>query len=167
MTGAQLHGPARLAAESHADPTGGNAEHLMRAAVIVVMRVDAVLPCAGPASALEQGHSSPAVSSPLFRARRDRRLTAAGVVRRNPSGPPSPLPWSPTTGPSRGREDLFGRVFSQPNPLARSMLWRARKTVRSPASTSADIVHNRKATLTGSRRRVDQKVSSPTRCCFA
>ena len=55
MTGAQLHGPARLAAESHADPTGGNAEHLMRAAV---MRVAAVLPCAGPAIALEQDHTA-------------------------------------------------------------------------------------------------------------
>jgi hypothetical protein len=44
---------------------------------------------------------------------------------------------------------------------------RARKTVRSPASTSDDIVHSRKATLRGSKRSADQKVSSPTRCCFA
>jgi hypothetical protein len=47
------------------------------------------------------------------------------------------------------------------------ILCRARNTVRSPASASADIVHSRKATLRGSMRSVDQKVSSPTRCCFA
>ena len=58
ITGAQLHRPARLAAESHADPTGGNGKHLMRAAVIVVMRVAGVLPCAGPAIALEQGRTA-------------------------------------------------------------------------------------------------------------
>ena len=32
---------------------------------------------------------------------------------------------------------------------------------------SADTVHRRSATLTGSMRSADQKVSSPIRCCFA
>jgi hypothetical protein len=44
---------------------------------------------------------------------------------------------------------------------------RARKTVSSPASRSNDTVHSRKATLRESKRSADQKVGSPTRCCFA
>ena len=36
-----------------------------------------------------------------------------------------------------------------------------------PAFKSADTVHSRKATLRGSKRSADQKVSSPIRCCFA
>src|SRR6516165_5375949 len=51
--------------------------------------------------------------------------------------------------------------------LARSICCRARKTVRSPALISADTVHSRNATLIGSMRSVDQKVSSPIRCCLA
>jgi hypothetical protein len=49
----------------------------------------------------------------------------------------------------------------------RSICCRARKTVRSPAAISDDTVHSRKATLRGSMRRADQKVSSPIRCCLA
>ena len=39
ITGTQLHGLATLATQSHADPTGGDAEHLARAAVIVRCRL--------------------------------------------------------------------------------------------------------------------------------
>src|SRR5215475_7390175 len=61
-----------------------------------------------------------------------------------------------------------GSIFiSQRHAFARSMCCRARKTVRSPTLRSSDTVHNRKATLIGSKRSADQKVSSPTRCCFA
>jgi hypothetical protein len=42
----------------------------------------------------------------------------------------------------------------------------ARKFVNA-GGRSADIVHSRKATLMESMRSADQKVSSPTRCCFA
>jgi hypothetical protein len=49
----------------------------------------------------------------------------------------------------------------------RSICWRARKTVRSPAAISDDTVHSRKATLSGSMLSADQKVSSPIRCCLA
>ena len=68
-----------------------------------------------------------------------------------------------------GGEELFWRygAFSQPYGFVRLICCRARKTVRSPASTSADTVHSRKATLRGSIRSADQKVSSPIRCCFA
>ena len=62
---------------------------------------------------------------------------------------------------------LRSPCLSQRYAFARSIRCRARKTVRSPASTSADIVHRRKATLTGSMRSADQKVSSPIRCCLA
>ena len=51
--------------------------------------------------------------------------------------------------------------------FARLICCRARNTVRSPAFTSADTVHNRQAKLRGSMRRADQKVSSPIRCCLA
>src|SRR6266481_3709340 len=68
-----------------------------------------------------------------------------------------------------GGEELFWRygAFFQPYGFVRWICCRARKTVRSPASTSADTVHSRKATLRGSIRSADQKVSSPIRCCFA
>jgi hypothetical protein len=49
----------------------------------------------------------------------------------------------------------------------RSICCRARKTVRSPAAISDDMVHSRKATFRGSMRSADQKVSSPIRCCLA
>src|SRR6516165_11299484 len=42
ITSAQLHRLAALATQSHADPTGGDAEDLVRAAVIVMMRIDPV-----------------------------------------------------------------------------------------------------------------------------
>jgi len=58
-------------------------------------------------------------------------------------------------------------VVSQPYAFARLICCRARKTMRSPASISADTVHDRKATLRESMRGAYQKVSSPTRCCFA
>jgi hypothetical protein len=65
-------------------------------------------------------------------------------------------------------EDLFWRwCGSQPYAFARTICCRARKTVRSPASRSPHKVHSREATLRGSMRSADQKVSSPTRCCFA
>jgi hypothetical protein len=51
--------------------------------------------------------------------------------------------------------------------FARLMCCRARKTMRSPALRSADIVHRRNDTLRGSTRSADQKESSPIRCCFA
>ena len=56
---------------------------------------------------------------------------------------------------------------SQPYGFAKSICCRARNTVRSPASRSAEMIHSRKATLRGSMRSADQKLSSPTRCCFA
>ena len=49
----QLHVQPTFATEPDADPTGGDAEHLVRAAVIVMMRIDAVLPGARPAIAVE------------------------------------------------------------------------------------------------------------------
>ena len=58
VAGAELHRPAALATESHADPTGGDAEHLVRAAVIVMTRVDPVFPGAGPTIAIEQRHTA-------------------------------------------------------------------------------------------------------------
>ena len=58
ITGAQLHRLATLAAQSDADPTGGDAEHLVRAAVIVMTRVDPVFPGAGPTIAIEQRHTA-------------------------------------------------------------------------------------------------------------
>src|SRR6516162_7581844 len=65
-----------------------------------------------------------------------------------------------------GDEDLFWR-YGQLYAFARLICCRARKTVRSPAFTSDDTVHSRKATLRESMRSADQKVSSPIRCCFA
>src|SRR5712671_229480 len=67
-----------------------------------------------------------------------------------------------------GGEELFWRygAFSQPYGFVRWICCRARKTVRSPASTSADTVHSRKATLRGSIRSADQKVSSPITMLF-
>ena len=56
---------------------------------------------------------------------------------------------------------------SQAYAFARFICCRARNTVRSPALTSGDIVQRRNATLRGSIRNPDQKVSSPTQCCFA
>jgi hypothetical protein len=58
VAGAQLHRPAALATESHADPTGGDAEHLVRATVIVMMRIDPIPPSAGPPVAVEQRHAT-------------------------------------------------------------------------------------------------------------
>jgi hypothetical protein len=49
----------------------------------------------------------------------------------------------------------------------KSIRWRARKTILSPALISPDSVHRRKATLRGSMRRVLQNVSSPNWCCSA
>ena len=49
----------------------------------------------------------------------------------------------------------------------KSIRCRARKTILSPALISPDTVHRRKATLSGSMRRVLQNVSSPNWCCSA
>src|SRR6516165_2881916 len=57
ITSAQLHRLAALATQSHADPTGGDAEDLVRAAVIVMMRIDPVLPGSGPTISIEQRHT--------------------------------------------------------------------------------------------------------------
>ena len=67
-------------------------------------------------------------------------------------------------------EDLFWRYgvyLSHPYAFAKLMCCRARKTMRSPAWTSADTVHSRKATLRGSMRSADQKLGSPIRCGLA
>ena len=58
IAGTQLNGLAALATQSHADPTRGDAEHLVRAAVIVMMRIDPILPGAGPTIAIEQRHAA-------------------------------------------------------------------------------------------------------------
>jgi hypothetical protein len=56
-----------------------------------------------------------------------------------------------------------GMDASQPYAFARSICWRALKTIRSPASTSADTVHNRNATLRGSMRSAEpeRKLADP------
>ena len=61
---------------------------------------------------------------------------------------------------SRGDLPLRPQLYA----FARLMPCRARNTVRSPALTSPDTVHSRAATLIGSKRSADQKVSSPIRC---
>ena len=54
IAGAQLDCRATLAAEPYVDGSGNDAEHLMRGAVIVVVRVDPVSPGRAPIVAGEQ-----------------------------------------------------------------------------------------------------------------
>ena len=54
IAGAQLDRRAALAAEPHADGPGSDAEHLVRGAVIVMVRVDPVAPRRAPAVGGEQ-----------------------------------------------------------------------------------------------------------------
>ena len=49
----------------------------------------------------------------------------------------------------------------------KSIFWRARNTILSPALISPDTVHNRNATLSGSMRTVLQNLCSPNWCCSA
>jgi hypothetical protein len=65
------------------------------------------------------------------------------------------------------KNSSVGHIFYRLYAFQRSICCRARKTVRSPAGISDDTVHSRKATLSGSMRSADQKLSSPIRCCLA
>jgi|SRR5271165_4491913 len=58
-------------------------------------------------------------------------------------------------------------LFYRDPSFIKSICWRARNTILSPALISPDTVHNRKATLSGSMRRTPQNVSSPNWCCSA
>ena len=81
ITGTQLHRLAILATQSDADPTRGDAEHLVRAAVIVMTRIDPVLPGAGPTIAIEQRHTArPGIAAGFERATVDDQRQP-GVVR--------------------------------------------------------------------------------------
>jgi hypothetical protein len=82
ITGTQLHRLAILATQSDADPTRGDAEHLVRAAVIVMTRIDPVLPGAGPTIAIEQRHTArPGIAAGFERATVD-DLAAEGCSAR-------------------------------------------------------------------------------------
>jgi hypothetical protein len=58
-----------------------------------------------------------------------------------------------------------GQCVGQLLAFIKSICWRARKTILSPALVSPDTVHKRPDTLSGSIRSTLQNVSSPNRCC--